>query len=682
MRRWLLFVSLLALFSFALPSFAQEVGEFVGSPDYPAPEFPTGVEWLNVPEPLRMADLTGKIIILDFWTYGCINCIHMIPVLEQIEAKYAEEVVIIGVHSAKFDNEGATDNIRQIIQRYEIHHPVINDRDFAVWRTFGPYGVRAWPTFVVIDPRNNLLAVQPGEIPFEAFDRVISGMIETFDETDEIDREPLELTLEGADEAATALAFPGKVLADAATNRLFISDTNNHRIVIADLNTYEILDVIGSGLRGFTDGAFAEATFNKPQGMSLSADNVLYIADVNNHAIRAVDLTDGVVSTIAGTGEQSRVRNQSGPAENIALASPWDVELGANDMLYIAMAGPHQLWALTLDDQVIFPLVGSGREGLLDGPFNAAELAQPSGLYYDDGLLYFADSESSSIRVADVMNNEVRTLAGPLINDLFTFGDVDGEVGTSRLQHALGVVADENGQLFIADTYNSRIKTIDPETTVTTTLMGGGGLGGFRDGGADVAAFDEPGGLDYANGKLYVADTNNHAVRVIDLATEEVSTIVFPNPELLQIADRPIVVAGNAAAGLEVTLPVQELRAGDGEIELNIVLPAGYKLNDLAPFTSDWKTTQGRAIEITDENASQSIVEPELPVRVPVVLADGDATLHGDLTIYYCETVEVDLCFIERVRINAPVLVGDGDSTTIMLEHTIVPPAIESPGSL
>ena len=200
MKRWILLI--FALLGFSLPVVAQDDTEFVGSPNYPAPEFPTSVEWLNVPAPLRMADLTGKIVILDFWTYGCINCIHMIPVLEQVETKFADEVVVIGVHSAKFDNEGSTDNIRQIVQRYELHHPVINDRDFAVWQTFAPYGVQAWPTFVVIDPRGNILAVQPGEIPYEAFDNVISGMVATFDATDEINREPVELALESATKVA------------------------------------------------------------------------------------------------------------------------------------------------------------------------------------------------------------------------------------------------------------------------------------------------------------------------------------------------------------------------------------------------------------------------------------------------------------------------------------------------
>jgi len=683
MKTWLVLLAVFAGVTSLV--FAQdgdrEPSQFVGDDRFPAPNFPRGLDWLNVPGELSIEDLRGKIVILDFWTYGCINCIHMIPVMERIEEKYADEVVIIGVHSAKFATEGETENIRQIVQRYELKHPVINDHDFRVWGAYAPYGVRAWPTFVIIDPRGNLLAVQPGEIPFQAFDRVLSGMVEYFDSTGELNREPLDLTLEIDQRANTALAFPGKVLADAATNRLFIADSNHHRIVIADLKTYAVLDVIGSGTPGFENGSFAAAAFNKPQGLALSEDNILYVADVNNHAIRAVDLTERTVSTIAGTGVQAPARNQAGPALETPLASPWDVELGEDGTLFIAMAGPHQLWAMSLEDGFVYPFVGSGREGLVDGPLMIAELAQPSGLHYENGLLYFADSESSSIRVADLRENEVRTLAGPTRNDLFQFGDVDGEVGISRLQHALGVVAGDDGKLYVADTYNSKIKQLDPETSVIETLFGLGGLGGFRDGDAAIAEFDEPGGLDYANGRLYVADTNNHAIRVIDLQAGEVSTIVFPNPEALQIEDRPMVVAGNAALGLQITLPEQALAAGEGEIELRINLPAGYKLNNLAPFTSEWLTAN-EAIVIAEPDLRQRLVEPELPLRVPVTLHAGEDLLHGDLTIYYCEAINESLCFIEQVSIDAPVVVGAGDTTTIVLEHTIVPPEIPGADAL
>ncbi|MBC7811248.1 MAG: redoxin domain-containing protein, partial [Burkholderiales bacterium] len=517
---------------------SQPDERFVGA--VPSPDFPTGVDWINVDAPLTLEDLRGKVVLLDFWTYGCINCIHMIPILAQLEEKYADELVVIGVHSAKFENEGETTNIRQIVQRYDLHHPVINDSDFAVWDTFGPYGVNAWPTFALIDPRGNILAVQPGEVPFEAFDRVIGGMVEYFDASGEINREPVELSLEGAGLPSTALRFPGMVLADTDGSRLFIADSSNNRYIIADLNTFEVLDTIGSGAQGYEDGDYDTAQFDTPQGMTLSPDgNTLYIADVNNHVIRAVDLAEQTVTTIAGTGIMGRTFvpfDEELPALETTLRSPWDVEMGEDEnILYIAMAGTHQIWSMDLSAGTLGPFIGSGIEGLRGGEFRRAELAQPSGLYLSDNILYIADSESSSVRAADLEADEVVTLAGPAQNNLFQFGDVDGETGISRLQHALGVVGVEDGTLYVADTYNSKIKRLDPETMTIETALGEGGVGGYLDGGADFAQFDEPGGIDYANGLLYVADTNNHAIRIIDLDTLEVSTVTFPNPEALQI---------------------------------------------------------------------------------------------------------------------------------------------------
>lgn len=690
MRKLFLIFGILMVFSGGLLLLAQDGEDDVaeeeiirGNPNLPAPEFPPGLDWVNVPGPLSIEDLRGKVVVLDFWTYGCINCIHMIPVLEQLEAKYPDELVVVGVHSAKFENEGQTDNLRQIVQRYDVHHPVVNDRDFIIWQA---WGVRAWPSFGFIDPLGNVVVVQgrdgrptatlPGEFPFELFDNIVGSMVSYFDETGDISREPLNITPEADFSPNTALAFPGKVLADPPSNRLFITDSNHHRIIIADLNTYEVLDVIGTGIRGFADGPYDEARFNKPQGITL-AENILYVADTNNHTIRAVDLGARAVETIAGTGEQMRIRNQSGPALGVALGSPWDVEMGDNHVLYIAMAGPHQLWKLDLVEGLIGPLVGSGIEGLQDGDFMEAQLAQPSGLFYRDGMLYFADSESSSIRVANMRNQTVWTLAGPTQNDLFTFGDVDGIVGESRLQHALGVTGGEEGPLYVADTYNSKIKLLDPESTEIETLFGlDNAGGGYRDGGADIAEFDEPGGLSYAGGKLYVADTNNQAVRVIDLDTNEVSTIQFPNAQALQIADRPTIIAGNTALDKLVEFPDQIVTAGDGEIVLDLDLPEGYKLNDLAPFTAQW-ISSGEGVVIGEADHLVRIVEPELPVRVPVKFIEGADLLHGDLTIYYCEAINESLCFIEKVTVNAPVTVNaEGAGSELMLDYAIVPPVL------
>ncbi|MCB9450358.1 MAG: redoxin domain-containing protein [Anaerolineaceae bacterium] len=676
-RLWLLGILVVVLLA-GFPVAAQdgERSPFEGYPQFPAPDFPAGLAWLNVPAPLDIHALQGKIVLLDFWTYGCINCIHMIPVIEQLEDKYGDSLVVIGVHSAKFANEGETENIRQIVQRYGLRHPVINDNEFRVWNTYSPYGVNAWPTFVVIDPLGNLLAVQAGEIPFSSFDQLIGGMVEYWRGRGELSDTPLQLALESASRPNTALAFPGKVLADAAGSRLFIADSNHNRIVIADLNTYEVLDVVGNGGRGLTDGSFSAATFDKPQGMAL-AGSTLYVADTYNHAIRAIDLLNRTVTTIAGTGEQSYSR-EGGDALTTGLNSPWALALGADNVLYIAMAGMHQIWDLRLDDGVVAPLIGNGGEGIVDGAFGGAQLAQPSGLYLADGQLYFADSESSSIRVADLDTGEVDTLAGPVRNDLFSFGDVDGVFGVSQLQHALGVTGGADGLLYVADTYNSKIKVLDPAERRITTLFGLSGNGGYRDGGTDEAQFDEPGGLSYANGKLYVADTNNQVIRVIDLETNTVSTVTFPNPEALLVDGEAAVVAANSALGEQVTLPAQTIAVGDGGIVLNILLPEGYQLNDLAPFTSIW-SVDGDAIQIAAENTTQSIIEPELPVVVPVTLTEGRATLHGDLTIYYCEKVNLDLCFIDQVQVSIPVVVtADSDDTTIHIDREIIPPVVQT----
>jgi DNA-binding beta-propeller fold protein YncE len=486
----------------------------------PAPEFPP-LDWLNTDRPLRMADLRGKVVVLDFWTYGCINCQHVIPDLKRLEARYADELVVIGVHAAKFEHEGDTENIRQIVLRYELEHPVVNDRDFAVWRT---YGVRAWPTLVVIDPAGNIAGVQSGEGIYELFDQVIGSLVAEFDAKGQIDRTPLGLKLEREGLPETALSFPGKVLADAEGKRLFVADSNHNRIVVADLETYEVLQAVGGLESGFADGDFAAARFYRPQGMALSADGrTLYVADTENHAIRAVELVDETVRTIAGTGQQTRAYpGREGRGTDVALNSPWDLELVGDD-LYVAMAGSHQLWRMDLSSGVIGPWAGSGREGINGGPLASASLAQPSGLTTDGERIYFADSEASAIRAADLgPDGRVRRIVG---TGLFDFGDVDGVGDEVRLQHPLGVVYNpSDGLLYVADTYNGKIKTVDLETRRAQTFVGGD-EDGWRDGTDPL--FYEPGGLDLAGGRLYVADTNNHAVRVVDLATRETATVTF-----------------------------------------------------------------------------------------------------------------------------------------------------------
>lgn len=629
----------------------------------PAPEFPENPDWLNTDRPLSLEQLKGKLVLLDFWTYGCINCIHIIPDLKRLEAEYAAELVVIGVHSAKFENEGDTENIRQIILRYGLEHPVVNDHDFLVWRT---WGVQAWPTVALIDPAGNIVGGYSGEGIYRLLKPVIDSLVHEFEAKGTLDRTPLKFKLEKEGLPETVLSFPGKVLADEAGGRLFIADTNHNRLVVANIADGAVLNVIGSGQAGFDDGDFRTATFRQPQGLALSADGrTLYVADTENHALRRVDLAAETVTTLAGTGSQApSYPPAGGVAPEVALNSPWDVLLDG-DQLYIAMAGSHQIWLMDLSTGKLEALVGSGRESTRNGPLAEAGLAQPSGLALDGhGRLYFADSESSSIRYAELeAGGETGTLAGGRAS-LFDFGDVDGVGDEARLQHPLGLVYYDDG-LYVADTYNSKIKRLDPETRESVTFLGS--ESGWRDGPNPL--FYEPGGLDVANNKLYVADTNNHVIRVVDLATKETTTLVLKGIEkFTPSAD------DDHFGGQVVQLDPLEVAAGSGQVVLNIKLPAGYKVNDLAPYSMEWKI-EGDVVTLAPD-ANRSIIAPEFPLTLEATFKEGTGKLTGDLNIFYCEAEKENLCLIEQVRLEAPLTVNSEGEHTVPLDYSIELPEI------
>ena len=619
-------------------------GNFMSAQERPkvrAPEITGGRGWLNTDKPLSLAALKGKIVLLDFWTYGCINCIHIIPDLKKLEAKYANQLVVIGVHSAKFQNEKETENIRRIILRYEIEHPVYNDSEYAVWQS---YGVRAWPTQVLIDPAGYLVGGVSGEGNYDVIDETIGKLVADFRAKGELNEEPLKLVLERAKVGDLPLAFPGKILADAKSDRLFIADSNHNRIVVTKLDG-TLVDTIGTGDTGAADGAFDKATFYRPQGLALAGDS-LYVADTENHLIRRVDLKSRNVETIAGTGQQSHEYFKTGPARSIALSSPWDLQL-AGRVLYIAMAGPHQIWMLDLDKNEVSTFAGSGREARLDGTLLDAGFAQPSGIASDGKKLYVADSESNIIREIDLAGHSVKTLVG---GDLFEFGDVDGTGDDVRLQHPLGLVT-FGDKLLIADTYNHKIKELDPKTDKVTSLFGTG-----KPGQADgpTPSFYEPGGLTLANGNLYVADTNNHAIRVVDLKTKRASTLringLTPPSKNMQALET---AAGPNAE--EIKVPAQKLRAGDGALQIDVELPEGYHLNPLAP--QRYKVSvEGKSLTVDEKTAARASKDLKLPVRVPLnATAAGSSTVHAQVTLFYCREDNTGTCRIKTLVWQVPV---------------------------
>jgi DNA-binding beta-propeller fold protein YncE len=496
--------------------------------DKSAPELDGGVAWLNSAGPIKLADLRGRVVLLDFWTLCCINCIHTLPDLAKLEAKYGSALVVIGVHTPKFPNEKNTESIRKAVLRYEISHPVVNDAEGIIWRR---YGVNAWPTLWLIDPEGNLHKWGSGEGLYEALDAEIGKLVKTYRDKKMLNEKPLRFELARFSETGESpLFFPGKVLADDKGNRLFIADSTHHRIVITDLKGRKVA-IAGTGESGMKDGSFDTAMFSDPQGMALDGET-LYVADRRNHSIRALDLKQRTVKIVAGTGEQNRGdRGDGGPALKTGLNSPWDLLLHDN-VLFIAMAGHHQIWRLDLAKGRVEPYAGNGRENIQDGSLEKSEFAQPSGLTTDGKTLWVADSETSAVRAVPLNGaGEVKTVVG---EGLFEFGDVDGEGDKVRLQHALGV-AYKDGKLYVADTYNSKVKVIDPAKRTCKTFVGEPG------GWLSAATFSEPGGLSVAGNKLYVADTNGHRIRVVDLTTREVTTLTLegvPAPKLPMVKDK------------------------------------------------------------------------------------------------------------------------------------------------
>ena len=482
-------------------------------------DFYPSQEWLNAKESISLLDLRGKIVLLHFWKYSCINCIHTLAELKKLESKWKKELVVIGIHSPKFSTERNLDSVKAAIQRNEIKHPVLNDTDFTLWRQ---YNINSWPTLILIDPRGMVFGIQEGEGIFEGFDKIISGMSEEFKQAGLMNLSPVsKLEVKSAQSPESILSFPGKLIVNDKGTELFVSDTNHNRILRIDTKAKRILDIIGRKEAGFKDGKFLEAKFHHPQGLSLSGDT-LYIADSENHSIRLANLKSKTVRTLAGTGEQARSFNVPGRGREVAFNSPWDLILNKNK-LYITMRGSHQIWTLDIQTLEAEVYAGVGNENLFDGKLSVASLGQPTGITQDSIKFYFVDSEISAVRSLGIKTSPIiQTLVG---KGLLAFGDIDGLSSKARLQYPMGITH-SSGKLYIADTMNHKIKQLDLEKNEITTLAGNG-KHGSANGDLSNSSFFEPTGIAVFENLVYVADTNNHLIRILDLETNTVSNFEF-----------------------------------------------------------------------------------------------------------------------------------------------------------
>ncbi|MFF0624928.1 NHL domain-containing thioredoxin family protein [Streptomyces sp. NPDC004296] len=546
-----------------------------------APELVGKGGWLNTGgNDLTLSDLRGRIVILDFWTFCCVNCLHVLDELRELEERHRDSVVIIGVHSPKFVHEAEHQAVVDAVERYGVEHPVLDDPELATWKQ---YAVRAWPTLVVIDPEGYVVAQHAGEGHAHAIGQLVEELI-------------AEHTAKGTlrrgdgpyvppEPVATDLRFPGKAVR-LPGGTFLVSDTTRHQLVELAADGEQVLRRIGTGERGL-----GPDTFNEPQGLALLPDGTVAVADTVNHAIRLFDPATGALETVAGTGKQWwQGSPTAGPAREVDLSSPWDLAWW-QDRLWIAMAGVHQIWTYDPADGTVAVAAGTTNEGLVDGPAAQAWFAQPSGLAAAGDRLWIADSETSAVRWiereadgdADAPGDGyvVRTAVG---TGLFDFGHRDGAAEQALLQHPLGVTALPDGSVAVADTYNHALRRYDPASGEVTTLATD-----LREPSAAVLADDDIVVVESARHRLTRLRLPEEAVRVESVAhrTQRVATdiaggtlrldVVFqapagqkldtrygPSTRLLVSATPPELLADGAGAGTDLA---RDLLLADGVAE-------------------------------------------------------------------------------------------------------------------
>ncbi|WP_399088550.1 NHL domain-containing thioredoxin family protein [Streptomyces sp. BBFR2] len=578
-----------------------------------APELIGKGGWLNTGDKeLSLADLRGRIVVLDFWTFCCVNCLHVLDELRELEERHRDTVVIVGVHSPKFVHEAEHQAVVDAVERYGVEHPVLDDPELATWKQ---YAVRAWPTLVVIDPEGYVVAQHAGEGHAHALATLVEELI-------------AEHTAKGTlrrgdgpyvppEPVATDLRFPGKAVRLPSGN-LLVSDTTRHQLVELAPDGERVVRRIGTGERGFGPG-----TFNEPQGLALLPDGTVAVADTVNHALRVLDPETGTVTTVAGTGRQWwQGSPAAGPALETDLSSPWDLAWW-QERLWIAMAGVHQLWTYDPATGTVEAVAGTTNEGLVDGPAAEAWFAQPSGLAAGGDRLWIADSETSAVRWverADDGGYTVRTAVG---TGLFDFGHRDGAAEQALLQHPLGVTALPDGSVAVADTYNHALRRFDPESGEVTTL---------------ATDLREPSGAVLVDDDIVVVESARHRLTRLRLPEEAVRV---------------------AAVAHRTQRAATEVAPGALRLDIVFQAPAGQKLDTrYGPSTRLLVSATPPELLAAGEGVGTDLTRE-------LTLADGvtEGVLHVSAMAASCDddpAIEYPACHVHQQDWGVPVRVTDG----------------------
>lgn len=473
-----------------------------------------GLVWFNVPKPLTLGQVFGRVLILDFWTFSCINCLHILPALRRIERAFEDDVVILGIHSPNFPYERDEKNVAKAIARHQIEHPVVHDPEFKLWDA---YNVKVWPTLIMVSPDGKVFARQAGEPDADRLLEAVGNAVRKYKVMGKLRPASLELTK--PEKETGLLRFPGKMksLMFKGKRHWAVADSGHHQIAIFD-DDGQIVERVGRGAAGNLNGEYNRSAFDNPEGIA-TAENTIYVGDVGNHLIRKIDLVSQQVTTIAGLGRRGLTLTKEAVAMDAGLASPFALEL-LGDKLIFANTGTHQIGEMDLTTNKIRPLAGKGVKELKDEVGRAAQLAQPAGFAIapDNKTLYFADSDNSSIRELNLETLEVKTLAG---KGMAQSGRKNGPFSTARFMHPMGIVWCE-GKLIVADTFNATLRVLDLKEQKVDNFATD-----FECLDPTATPLQDPEGLVWdGENRLFVVDSNAHRILVYNLAEKTWKTWV------------------------------------------------------------------------------------------------------------------------------------------------------------
>jgi thiol-disulfide isomerase/thioredoxin len=584
-----------------------------------APELVGRGGWLNTGDAvLSLAQLRGRFVLLDFWTFCCVNCLHVLDELRPLEEQYGDVLTIVGVHSPKFAHEADHEAVVAAVERYDVRHPVLDDPDLTTWQA---YAVRAWPTLTLVDPEGHVAAQFSGEGHAHALRVLLDELVAKHEANGTLRRG--DSAFVPPEPEPTTLRFPGKVVRLPA-GTLLVSDTRNHSLVELADDLETVLRRIGTGERGLVGGPPDRAQFSEPQGVAILPPDVaerigydVVVADTVNHALRGIRLSDGEVRTLAGNGRQWM---QGDGVE--ALSSPWDVAW-RDGRVWIAMAGIHQLWTYDPLDGAVEVAAGTTNEGLLDGPLRDAWFAQTSGLSAAGNVLWLADSETSALR--QVSGDRVETVVG---TGLFDFGLRDGPAGQALFQHPLGGTALPDGSVAVCDTYNDAIRRYDPATGEVTTMATG---------------LHEPSGAVVDGGHLVVVESAAHRLTRLPLGAAAVAVDAFAQ---------------------QTRRPATEIAPGEVDLVVLFQPPPGQKLDDRygPPTRLLVSATPAELLRAGDGRATA------LSRTLEIDPATGEGVLHVAAMAASCEDDgEHAACHMHQQDWGVPVRVVDGGATRLEL---------------